>query len=337
MYKYLLLIILGFLSACNLNRNTDNNRSERNDKKFADAPGEYLLTDDAKEVEIPLEMHAGNKPMIIGRVNGKKVKFLIDNGKLFDEVWFYNGEVDSIALFFKSQNADSLIGIGENSASLIFEGTQINVDFAQIQFKNQPTLISPSDAGYADFFPGINGQVSSMLFKHFIVKFDFENNMLKLTEPEMFKKSRHQNAIKMHKRENSSYCLPFELYMKTGSVHKVLLDIDIGTVFPLFLISNNSNNIPIPSNQDRIFLGVGASGNLYGYNDTLKELRFGDYVVKNYPTMIVKAETNADTSIVESGTFGIELMKQFNVTFDYFNEVLYFEPNKKDEKNKVKH
>lgn len=261
-------------------------------------------------------------------LTAKKVKFLIDNGKLFDEIWFYNGEVDSIALFFKSQDADYLIGIGENSASLIFEGNQVNVDFAQIQFKNQPTLISPSDAGYADFFPGINGQVSSMMFKHFIVRFDFENNILKLIEPKTFKKSENQNAVKMHKRENGSYCLPFELHMKTGSVHKVLLDIDIGTVFPLYLISNNSNSIPIPLNVERQFLGVGASGDLYGYNDTLKELKFGDYVLKNYPTMIVKAETNADTSIVESGTFGIELMRQFNVTFDYFNEVLYFEPNK---------
>ncbi len=328
MNRYLLLILLLILTSCNLNRNTNNS----SDLEFTNAPGEYLLKNNSKEIEIPFEMYAGNKPMITGTINGKRVKLLIDNGKLFDEIWFYNGEVDSIALFFESQDADSLIGIGENSASQIFEGNQINVDFKQILFKNQPTLISPSAAGYADFFPGINGQVSSMLFKHFIVKFDFENNMLKLIEPKTFKKSKNQNAVKMHKRENGSYCLPFELHTKTGSVHKVLLDIDIGTVFPLYLISNHTNNIPIPSNVERKFLGVGASGDLYGYNDTLIELRFGDYVLKNYPTMIVKAATNADTSIVESGTFGIELMKQFNVTFDYFNEVLYFEPNSNNAK-----
>ena len=69
---YLLLIILGFLASCNLNRNTDNSTSERNDKKFANAPGEYLLKNNSKEIEIPLEMYAGNKPMITGNVNGKK-------------------------------------------------------------------------------------------------------------------------------------------------------------------------------------------------------------------------------------------------------------------------
>lgn len=297
--------------------------------KTLEAPGSYeILKKDKEPIEIPFNMYAGNKPMIIGKMNGKDVKFLIDNGKLFDEIWFYNGEVDSLGLRYQSQDADSLIGIGENSASLIFEGNKIDVDFGQIQFNNQPTLISPSEAGYASFFPGINGQVSSMIFKHFIVKFDFENNLIQLIKPEAFKRDEKQHAVKMLKRENGSYCVPFELETKTESVHDILLDIDIGTVFPLYLISNDKNNFPIPSDAKKQYLGVGASGDLYGYSDTLKLLRFGNYELQKYPILVVKAESNADTNIVESGTFGIQLMRQFTVTFDYMNEILYCEPNK---------
>jgi sporulation protein YlmC with PRC-barrel domain len=296
--------------------------------KTLEAPGSYeILKKDKEPIEIPFNMYAGNKPMIIGKMNGKDVKFLIDNGKLFDEIWFYNGEVDSLGLRYQSQDADSLIGIGANNASAIYDGNSVEVDFKHVRFIDQPTLISPSEAGYASFFPGINGQVSSMLFKHFIVKFDFENNIITLIEPQNFKPAKNQNAVLMHKRSNGSYCIPFELVTKAKDVYDVLLDIDIGTVFPLYLISNGKNNLPIPSDAPKNFLGVGASGELYGYSDTLKQLRFGNYVLENYPTLTVKEESNADTSIVESGTFGVELMKQFTVTFDYINEIIYFEPN----------
>jgi hypothetical protein len=325
-YK-LLAISLVFLTSCKNNGNINTTSRDNKEIKFADEPGEYVLKDDLDEIKIPFEMFAGNKPMISGKVKDKEVRFLIDNGKLFNEIWFYNGEVDSIGLHFQSQDADSLIGIGENSASLIFEGNPINVDFENIKFNNQPTLISPPEAGYASFFPGINGQVSSMFFKHFIVKFDFKKNIISLIKPENFRKSENQVVVNMQKRDNGSYCIPFELHMNTGEVCEVLLDIDIGTVFPLYLISSNKNSIPISPNAKKQFLGLGASGELYGYNDTLKELRFSDYVLEKYPTMIVKEEYNADATIVESGTFGIELMKQFDITFDYFNEKIYFEPN----------
>lgn len=292
------------------------------------APGKYqILLKNGDPIQIPLNMYAGNKPMIIGKTNGKEVKFLIDNGKLFDEIWFYNGEVDSLGLYYKSHDADSLIGIGANSASAIFDGNNIEVDFKHVRFIKQPTLISPPESGYASFFPGINGQVSSMLFKHFIVKFDFENNIITLIEPEDFKSDEIHGAIKMHKRDNGSYCIPFELVTKTDDIYDILLDIDIGTVFPLYLISNERNKLPIPANATKQFLGMGASGELYGYSDTLKQLRFGNCILENYPTLTVKAESNYDTSIVESGTFGIELMRQFSVTFDYIHEMIYFEPN----------
>jgi len=167
-----------------------------------------------------------------------------------------------------------------------------------------------------------------MLFKHFIVEFNFDDFYLKLTKPDNFIIQDNFIPVKMHKRSNGSYCIPFELVMSSGSTHNVLLDIDIGTVFPLYLISNADNNIPISPNAKREFLGFAASGELYGFRDTLKELHLNDLVLTDYPAIIVQSDANTDTDIVESGTFGIQLMKQYNVTFDYFNEVMYFEFDK---------
>ena len=322
MILYLFAFIFMLVPGCNMNYKGNKNEA------FDNIPGTYTMNQGANDILIPFELYAGNKPMIQAQINGKSAKFLIDNGKLFDEVWFYNGEVDSLQVQFQSQIADSLIGIGENSATQIYKGNEIDLDFGSIQFLNQPTLISPSEVGFSGFFPGINGQVSSMLFKHFIVEFNFDDFYLKLTKPDNFIIPDNFIPVKMHKRSNGSYCIPFELVMSSGSKHNVLLDIDIGTVFPLYLISNADNKIPISDNAKREFLGYGASGELYGFRDTLKELRLNDLVLTDYPAIIVQSDTNSDTDIVESGTFGIQLMKRYNVTFDYFNEVMYFEFDK---------
>ncbi len=295
---------------------------------FPDAPGYYTNNNNSDSLIIQFELYAGNKPMITGKINNKNARFLIDNGKLFNEIWFYNGETDSLNLYYKTHEADSLIGIGEKEANPIYDGNPVNLSFTNVQFMDQPTLISPSESGYADFFPGINGQISSTLFKHFIVSFDFENLSIYLHKPEQFTPDKNQHAIKMQKRNNGSYCIPFELTTKTGETHKVLLDIDIGTVFPLYLISTNTNNIAITDKTEKQFVGMGGSGEIYGFKDTLAELKLGNYSFKNYPVIIAPIESNSDTNIVENGTFGIELMKNFTITFDYFNEILYLEPNK---------
>lgn len=36
-------------------------------------------------------------------------------------------------------------------------------------------------------------------------------------------------------------------------------------------------------------------------------------------------DANIDNSIVKLGTSSLPLMKRFNITFDYFNQMMYFE------------
>jgi hypothetical protein len=43
--------------------------------------------------------------------------------------------------------------------------------------------------------------------------------------------------------------------------------------------------------------------------------------------VFVEADANVDAHIVEAGTIGLPLMRRFNITFDYFNNLMYFEPN----------
>jgi hypothetical protein len=293
---------------------------------FKDAPGKYEIKENKDVVSIPFEYYGGNKILIHGYINGKKVKLLIDNGKLWDQVWFYNGEVDSLNLKYKNSNQQKVEGLGEDGASAIIDGTVVDVKFGDITFRDQPSLISTPDAGFQSMFPGVNGQVSALFFKHFIVKFDFENSVILLTKPDKFKFSGKGQAIAMLKRDNGSYCIPFTLQIADKSIENCLIDIDLGTVFPLHLFENKQMNIILPLHAEKHILGYGASGKIVGYSDKINKVTIGNYSFDNVPTEFVEESKNS--SIIETGTFGIPLMEKFNITFDYFNLKMYIEPNK---------
>jgi hypothetical protein len=294
---------------------------------IAGAPGGFTIAGNRDAVEIPFELYGGTKPLIRGVMNGRPVAFLIDNGKLFDPVWFYDGEVDSIGVRYAGGKRDTLIGIGEDGSTEIGEGADVDIAFGDVRFTGQPTLISPRGAGFAAYFPGVNGQVSSLLFKHFVVTFDFERNVLVLARPEKFSRKGAGRGIPMREGANGSYCIPFSLRMAGGQPREVMLDIDIGTIFPLYLIESAGNGIRIPAGAPKSLIGYGASGAIYGYQGRIAAVGIGGYTLRDVPAEFVERDSNADSTVVEAGTFGLPLMRRFDVTFDYFNKVLYLEPN----------
>jgi hypothetical protein len=291
------------------------------------APGGFAIAGGRDTAEIPFELYGGAKPLIRGTMNGKAVSFLVDSGKLFDPVWFYDGEVDSIGVRYRGERSDTLTGIGEDGASTIREGNDVDIAFGDVRFTAQPTLVSPPEAGFARYFPGVNGQVSSLLFKHFVVTFDFERNVIVLTRPEKFDRKRAGRGIPMAEGANGSYGIPFTLREAGAEAHDATLDIDIGTIFPLYLIEDPKRGIRIPAGAPKSLIGYGASGALYGYQGRIAEVDLGGYTLRDVPAEFVERGANADSTVVQSGTFGLPLMRRFAVTFDYFHKILYVKPN----------
>jgi hypothetical protein len=299
----------------------------RHVEQMAGAPGGFTIAGGRDTAEIPFELLDGTKPLIRGVMDGRAVAFLVDNGKLFDPVWFYDGEVDSIGVRYAGGRADTLSGIGEDASSEIRPGNDVDIAFGDVRFTGQPTLISPPEAGFGDFFPGVNGQVSSLLFKHFVVTFDFERSVIVLRRPEKFNPNGAGRGIPMREGANGSYCVAFSLRMADAEARDVMLDIDIGTVFPLLLMENRAGGISIPAGAPTALIGYGASGAIHGWRGRAAAVRVGGYSLNDVPAEIVERSAGADSTLVEAGTFGLPLMKRFTVTFDYFNRLMYLEPN----------
>ena len=58
-----------------------------------------------------------------------------------------------------------------------------------------------------------------------------------------------------------------------------------------------------------------------------ESVRIGDYAMNDVVAVFTEEGSNTNPDIVKAGTVGLPLFKRFNITFDYFNTLMYFEPN----------
>ena len=290
------------------------------------APGNAFIKGDIDYAEIPFELY-GMNILIHAEMNNKKIKLLIDNGSLWDQVWFFNGEVDSINLYYKNDIIGEVVGEGEDGGSAIREGTMADIKLENVIFTDQPTFISVPEAGYDKLFPGVNGQISSMIFKHFIVGFDFDRMLMTLTKPGKFVHQGNFHPIPMSEVDFDSYTAPIRLGMQNG--HEVEMDIvlDIGTIAPLYLRTNKELGISIPENTKKKLYGYGASGAIYSHHGSVHWINIGEHTLYNVPVEFEANNTSPDSSNEKTGLLGLPLMMMFDITFDYFNGLLYLEPN----------
>jgi hypothetical protein len=86
-------------------------------------------------------------------------------------------------------------------------------------------------------------------------------------------------------------------------------------------------NIVRPGNAEKQHLGYGASGEIKGYVGEIDMVRIAGHTMNDVTAVFTEAGANVDVHIVKAGTVGLPLFKRFNITFDYFNNLLYLRPN----------
>jgi hypothetical protein len=243
-------------------------------------------------------------------------------------VWFYDGEVDSLGIrYLEGAEAGRVVGSGEDGGSDIHEGRPVDIDLGSVRFFDQPALISPPEAGFGRFFPGVAGQVSSMLFEHFVVTFDFDRNLMILTKPEAFDAAGAGTAVPMRLAENGAYVIPMTIKMPDSGEMDLKMDIDLGGIYPLHFIENEALSIVRPENAEKQHLGYGASGEITGYVGQIDNVGIAGHTLSDVTAVFSEEGANVDVDIVKAGTVGLPLFKRFNITFDYFNNLLYLDPN----------
>ena len=107
--------------------------------------------------------------------------------------------------------------------------------------------------------------------------------------------------------------------------------LDTGNSDAVWVFTNKTDKISLPSKNIQDYLGRGFSGNVYGKRARIQSFEFGN---KEFAYPLV---TFPDSSSVKSvnfvpdrvGSIGSEIISRFTVVFDYLNHALYTKPNSK--------
>lgn len=282
-----------------------------------------ILKEENGSVEIPFRMH-NNKPLFDLSINGRKATLMIDNGVLWDPVWLFGSRlVEELKLV--PTIGEEPGGAEKSKSTFVYESSHLNLQFENIVFYNQPTLISPSDAGFTKMFPGADGQLCNTFFKNFIVEFNFIHHKVLLHDPKVFNYNGKGSVLDMTLTETGTYSIPFSLTLPNGKTYNDKVDIDLGGIHELKIALNNTRNIKLPDNALKT-----NRNNLTGmpseYKGKIESMMIGKYEFTN-PTVDYGDETTSRIHPLNLGRIGLPLFMKFKVIFDYFNNKVYLEPN----------
>lgn len=277
--------------------------------------GSYSVKGNQYPLEIPFDYY-GMNIMIQAEMNDIKINLLVDNGVLWDELWFYGNEQTDSLGFIHSDSID-IYGAGEGGAVESLYVTCPPLHFDQITFYNQPAILSPPQQGFYKMFPGMAGQICGSFFRNFVTELDFNSNKIRLHQNVASVPLNEYKSLKMIKDESGAYSIPIIINTGDKSIDTQLF-IDLGGIYPLSLVFNKNFAENISGNRE--VLAHGASGPIYGYHGKIKEIILAGVSIKDVDAIFTEDDTGGDHTNL---TIGLPIFQQFNIVFDYQNEFLY--------------
>lgn len=291
------------------------------------AQSTFFLKNKVSE-KIPFQF-VSNLIVIPLEINGVELSFVLDTG-VSKPILFNLTDRDSLDL--KNTKTFYLHGLGgDGKIEALKSGSN--------RFKIGDAFITNQDL-YVVFDSSINftprlgvlvhGIVGYDIFKDFVVEINYSSKYIRLHRPDNYKP----------KTSEKWKTIPIDIVNKkpyiTASVtlteeeKQVKLLIDTGSSDALWLFEDKDKGIvPLEDLFFLDYLGQGLSGSVYGKRSKVKYFKLSDFNLKDanvaYPDSI-----SIDASKVfkeRSGSLGGEILKRFNLFFDYQGGKLYIKKN----------
>ncbi|TKD56558.1 PDZ domain-containing protein [Flavobacterium sp. ASW18X] len=256
-------------------------------------------------------------------INGAPLKFILDSG-VSSPILFNLNDQDSIQI--NNVSSITLRGLGEGEPiealrsvhNTVKFGKAVNHDQSLFVVMDKDLNLSPS------LGTPVHGIIGYDIFKDFVVEVNYAASVLKLYRP---------NTYPYYKKKYKTIPLAIEAkkaYVKGSVVRNddkeipVKLLVDTGSSDALWLFKDSIRGLDVPKKNFEEFLGKGLSGSIYGKRSKIKGIRMGDYFLSETKTAFpYKTSFLALNNLKDrNGSLGGEVLKRFNLVFDYHNEKL---------------
>ncbi|NLP56960.1 PDZ domain-containing protein [Lutibacter sp. B1] len=260
-------------------------------------------------------------------VNGKELNFILDSG-VGVTVLFNLNPNDSIPL--KNIKKIKLQGLGsEEPVDAIFSDNNF-FKFNKIAGFNQKLYVIFDDSFDLSSKLGItiHGIIGYEILKDFVVNINYTSKRITFYNPEYYKYKDCSKCevLKIEFNRLKPYVdVGVKLDQTSNEITTVKLLIDSGGSDAMWLFENSHPDILPPTKFFHDYLGEGLSGSIYGKRSFIEALYIGKYELIrptiSYPDSISTAFARRFEE--RNGSIGANILKRFNVTFDYNNNKIF--------------
>lgn len=262
-------------------------------------------------------------------VNGAKLSFILDSG-VSKPILFNLSDQDSIRLNNVTEITINGLGEGEPIKALSSKGNRFKLK--KMQNNNQLLYVVLDKS--MNFSPSlgipIHGIIGYDLFRDFVVDINYSNKVIRFYDPEYYKpkENKKYKTMPLSIIRSKSY-IDGEIHLPEHKNVEVKLLVDTGSSDAIWLFKNEEKGIGIPEKNYDDYLGKGLNGNIFGKRTKVNNIKIADFELKDAKAAFPDMESF--TAIKDlgdrNGSLGGEILKRFNIVFNYPNNTIMLKKN----------
>lgn len=178
----------------------------------------------------------------------------------------------------------------------------------------------------------VNGLIGSDLFATYLIGMDAVEKKITFYEREKFNFNRTLRRFTKVPLSiiNGKAFIDVGIQQENDVTLTVRLLVDTGASLAFWIAPFSNPDIIIPTKTVRSLLGQGLSGTISGVNGRVKKAHIGKFTFNNPLVSFPDSACVAGLTLNESrhGSLGNDILRRFNVIFDFKGSALYLQPNK---------
>ena len=176
----------------------------------------------------------------------------------------------------------------------------------------------------------IHGLIGYDFFNSFLIKIYHESGYLVCEYKQKLRYFKKGYKIPVSIEKNKPYC-KINIRLKKDQHYQLKALIDSGAGHALALESLNEQDFPLPDSILYTSLGIGLNGEINGFIGRIADFEMGSLLVKDLLTSFPSYRDVAEKvrSVPRNASIGNRLLKNFNVTFNYYRNYIHLQPLRK--------
>lgn len=289
----------------------------------------FHFDEGVEKVVIPFKF-INNLVFIPLKVNGIELNFLLDSG--VEETILFSMEDKKEVSFFNVEKI-TLRGLGGETSVEGLKSTNNTIEINGLKSRDHLLYVILDQSFNISSHVGIpvNGIIGYTFLKNNLIDINYHKKRITVygankKDNRRLEKKYEKLPISIERSKPYTYC---DIAVDSVVMPLKLL-IDIGNGDAVWLFENDAIGVRIPPINFYDYLGQGFSGDVEGQRAKIKSFSFSKFKFQNPVVAFPDSSSIKSVTMVQNraGSVGSEILKRFNLVFDYPNSLLYLCKNR---------